>query len=55
MLDGLCRLPGLVNKAAELVMSALALTDHGGLWGIVPFYKLCLKAKIKPILGCKYM
>lgn len=53
MLDGLCRLPGLVNKAAELGMSALALTDHGGLWGVVPFYKLCLKAKIKPILGCE--
>jgi len=53
MLDGLCRMPRLVNKAAELGMSDLALTDHGGLWGIVPFYKLCLKAGIKPILGCE--
>lgn len=53
MLDGLCPLPRLVKKAAELCMSALALTDHGGLWGAVPFYKLCLEAKIKPILGCE--
>ena len=53
MLDGLCRLPELVRKAAELGMPALSLTDHGGLWGVVPFYKLCLEAKIKPILGCE--
>ena len=53
MLDGLCRIPELVSKAAELGMPALALTDHGGLWGIVPFYKECLKAGIKPILGCE--
>jgi len=53
MLDGLCRLPKLVNKAKDLGMSALALTDHGGLWGAVPFYKLCLEAGIKPILGCE--
>lgn len=53
LLDGLCRLPQLVNKAASLGMSALALTDHGGLWGTVPFYKLCLEAGIKPIIGCE--
>ncbi|ADL06887.1 DNA polymerase III subunit alpha [Thermosediminibacter oceani] len=53
LLDGLCRLPLLVKKAAELAMPALALTDHGGLYGMVPFYRLCLEAGIKPILGCE--
>ena len=53
LLDGLCRLPQLVSQAANLDMWALALTDHGGLWGIVPFYKLCRKAGIKPIIGCE--
>lgn len=53
MLDGLCRLPLLVKRASELGMPALALTDHGGLYGMVPFYKLCTEAGIKPILGCE--
>ena len=53
LLDSLCRLPQLVNQALKFNMQALALTDHGGLWGIVPFYKLCLKAGIKPIIGCE--
>ncbi|KXG75235.1 DNA polymerase III subunit alpha [Fervidicola ferrireducens] len=53
MLDGLCRLPQLVKRASELSMPALALTDHGGLYGMVPFYKLCTDAGIKPILGCE--
>ncbi|MDN5312077.1 MAG: polymerase subunit alpha [Thermoanaerobacteraceae bacterium] len=53
LLDGLCRLPQLVSRAAELRMPALALTDHGGLWGVVPFYKLCMEKGIKPILGCE--
>ncbi|MDN5332515.1 MAG: polymerase subunit alpha [Tepidanaerobacteraceae bacterium] len=53
MLDGLCRLPQLVKRASELSMPALALTDHGGLYGMVPFYKLCMESEIKPILGCE--
>ncbi|HHW01914.1 MAG TPA: DNA polymerase III subunit alpha [Thermoanaerobacterales bacterium] len=53
LLDGLCRLPELVSRAAELSMPAIALTDHGGLWGAVPFYKLCVEKGIKPILGCE--
>lgn len=53
LLDGLCRLPQLVSRTAELGMPALAITDHGGLWAVVPFYKLCLKAGIKPIIGCE--
>jgi DNA polymerase-3 subunit alpha len=53
MLDGLCRLPQITDAAAELSMPALALTDHGGLWGAVPFYKLCNEKGIKPIIGCE--
>ncbi|MDI3481216.1 MAG: polymerase subunit alpha [Tepidanaerobacteraceae bacterium] len=53
MLDGLCRLPQLVDTAAKLSMPALALTDHGGLWGAVPFYKFCIEKGIKPIIGCE--
>ena len=43
----------LVARAAELNMPALALTDHGNLFGIPLFYKLCKKAGIRPILGCE--
>ncbi|MCG0275795.1 MAG: DNA polymerase III subunit alpha [Thermosediminibacteraceae bacterium] len=53
MLDGLCRLPQLVKRASELSMSSLALTDHGGLYGMIPFYILCNEVGIKPILGCE--
>jgi len=53
LLDGLCRLPELVDSAAALSMPAMALTDHGGLLGIVPFYKLCMEKGIKPIIGCE--
>lgn len=53
LLDGLCRMPKLVNRASEIGMEAIALTDHGGLWGLVPFYKECINAGIKPIIGCE--
>lgn len=52
-LDGLCRIPELITEAVRLKIPALALTDHGGLWGVVPFYKECQKSGIKPILGCE--
>lgn len=46
--------PGaLVEKAVQLGMPALALTDHGNLFGAIDFYKACQEAKIKPILGCE--
>jgi len=45
--------PQLVRRASEIGIAALALTDHGGLWGVVPFYKECIKAGIKPIIGCE--
>jgi DNA polymerase-3 subunit alpha len=53
LLDGACRIPELAQRAAELKMSALALTDHGNLFGAVEFYKECRAAGIKPIIGCE--
>ncbi|WP_223068437.1 DNA polymerase III subunit alpha [Paenibacillus caui] len=51
LLDGAARLEDLVDKAAEYGMEALALTDHGVMYGAVPFYKLCKAKGIKPIIG----
>lgn len=51
LLDGMSKIPDLVAKAKELGMTAVAMTDHGNLYGAVEFYKECTKAGIKPILG----
>ena len=51
LLDGLTKIDDLVNRAKELGMPALALTDHGNLYGAIEFYKKAGKAGIKPILG----
>lgn len=53
LLDGACRLPGLVARAAALGQTAVAVTDHGVMYGLVEFYKEAKKAGIKPILGCE--
>jgi len=52
-LDGMCRPRELARRTRELGMSAVALTDHGGLFGAVPFYKAALEEGVKPILGCE--
>jgi len=51
LLDGLQQLPQLVRRAKEFNMPALALTDHGNLYGAIEFYKLCQKEGLKPIIG----
>lgn len=51
LLDGLSKIPDLVKKAKEHGMPALALTDHGNLYGAIDFYKECRGAGIKPIIG----
>ncbi len=53
LLDGACRLGRLVQRAKELGQTALAITDHGVLYGAVEFYELCKSAGIKPIIGCE--
>ncbi|MDH7486991.1 MAG: DNA polymerase III subunit alpha [Anaerolineae bacterium] len=51
LLDGLARIPDLVGRAVELGMPALALTDHGAMYGAIKFYQACKEAGIKPIIG----
>ncbi len=53
LLDGAARIKALVQRACELEMPAVALTDHGVMYGIIEFYEACTEAGIKPILGCE--
>ena len=52
-LDGACRTKDVAARAAELGMPAVAMTDHGNLYGAISFYKACKSAGVKPILGCE--
>lgn len=51
LLDGLSQIPRLVTKAKELGQTALAITDHGAMYGVVKFFNECNKQGIKPIIG----
>jgi DNA polymerase-3 subunit alpha len=51
LLDGLSKLKDLIALAKKYKMSALAITDHGNMYGAVEFYKLAKKEGIKPIIG----
>ncbi|MGH2463698.1 MAG: DNA polymerase III subunit alpha, partial [Candidatus Limnocylindria bacterium] len=51
LLDGLSRLPELTSRVAELGMPAVALTDHGALYGAIEFYEAATASGVKPILG----
>ncbi|HVV74328.1 MAG TPA: DNA polymerase III subunit alpha, partial [Verrucomicrobiae bacterium] len=53
LLDGACRLDRLMDKAHDMNFSALALTDHGVLYGAIDFYKSAREQGIKPIIGCE--
>jgi len=53
LLDGLSKIPELLDKAKELGMNALAITDHGVMYGVIEFYKEAKKRNIKPIIGCE--
>ena len=53
LLDGASRIHALVDTAAKLEMPALAITDHGVMYGAIHFYKACKDAGIKPIIGCE--
>lgn len=53
LLDGAQKIERLVKRTKELGMSAVALTDHGVLYGVIEFYETCIKHKIKPIIGCE--
>ena len=53
LLDGACRVSSLPERAKELGQNAIAITDHGVMYGAVAFYKAAKKAGIKPIIGCE--
>ncbi|HSW88614.1 MAG TPA: DNA polymerase III subunit alpha [Candidatus Saccharimonadales bacterium] len=53
LLDGLSKIKKMVSRAKELNMKALAITDHGNMYGTIYFYRACLEAGIKPIIGCE--
>ena len=51
LLDGAQNIKTMVAKAKELDMNAIALTDHGNMFGAIEFYQTCKKNDIKPIIG----
>ncbi len=53
LLDGLSKVQDMVLYAKELGMKALAITDHGNIYGAIKFYRACKAAGIKPIIGCE--
>jgi DNA polymerase-3 subunit alpha len=53
LLDGSIRMKELMKKAAEFGMPAVAITDHGNLYGAIEFYQEAQRAAIKPIIGCE--
>ena len=53
LLDGACRIKGMMDRVKELGQSAIAITDHGVMYGCIDFYKAAKAAGIKPIIGCE--
>ena len=53
LLDGACRISGIMDRVKELGQSAIAITDHGVMYGCIDFYKAAKAAGVKPIIGCE--
>lgn len=53
LLDGACRINGMMDRVKEIGQTAIALTDHGVMYGCIDFYKAAKAAGIKPIIGCE--
>ena len=53
LLDGACRISGMMDRVKELGQGAIAITDHGVMYGCIDFYKAAKAAGIKPIIGCE--
>lgn len=54
LLDGAAKIKDLVAKASNCGAKAVAITDHGNMYGVLTFYSACLAKKIKPIIGCEF-
>ncbi|MBO7135272.1 MAG: PHP domain-containing protein, partial [Spirochaetaceae bacterium] len=54
LLDGASKITTLIDRAKELGMTALALTDHGNMFGSLRFEQACHKAGINPLVGCEF-
>ncbi len=53
LLDGACRINRLASAAKKMGQNALAITDHGVMYGVIDFYRACKKEGIKPVIGCE--
>ena len=53
LLDGFCKIDGLAKRVKELGQSAVAVTDHGVMYGAIDFYRACKAEGVKPIIGCE--
>ena len=53
LLDGACRIAPLVERVKALGQTAVAITDHGAMYGVIDFYRACKSAGIKPVIGCE--
>ena len=53
MLDGACRVKDIASAAQAMQMPALAITDHGVMYGTIPFYEATREKGVKPIIGCE--
>ncbi len=53
LLDGACRIKDIAAAAKAMGHRAVAITDHGAMYGVVAFYKACTEAGVKPIIGCE--
>ena len=53
LLDGFCKIDGLARRVKELGQSAVAITDHGVMYGAIDFYRACKREGVKPIIGCE--
>ncbi len=53
LLDGCCRIPALVKRVKELGQTAVAITDHGNMYGVIDFYRACKAEGIHPVIGCE--
>ena len=53
LLDGEGTIPAILDRAKELGQTAMAITDHGNMYGVIDFYEYAKSIGVKPILGCE--